>query len=82
MYPRMEREFDRMVKKATPYLIFSPDAIRDAIADYMKSAWRSMRNNNINDFDLHCTNINEVIAKSGGQTEDALQIDISDFDRR
>ncbi len=82
MYPRMEREFDRMIKKATPYLIFSPNNVRDTIADYMKSLWRAMRTNNTNDFDAHCTNINEMIAKSDGLTDGTLQIDISDFDGR
>lgn len=78
----MEREFDRMIKKATPYLIFSPNNVRDVIADYMKSLWRAMRTNNTNDFDTLCTNINHVIATSDDLIDGTLQIDISDFDGR
>jgi hypothetical protein len=78
----MEREFDRVVKKATPYLIFSPKNVRDNIADYVLALWRAMENNNQTEFDMHCTNINEAIAKSDGCTDSSRQIDISNFDRR
>ena len=78
----MEREFDRMIKIATPYLIFSPNDVRDVVADYMKSLWRAMRNNNTTEFDTLCMRINEVIATSDDLTDSTLQIDISDFDSR
>lgn len=78
----MEREFDRVLKIAMPYLIFSPNGIRDTVADYMKSLWFAMRNNNQIDFDLHCKNINEAIANSEGCTDSHLQCNISDFDER
>lgn len=78
----MEREFDRMIKIATPYLIFSPNDVRDVVADYMKSLWRAMRNTNTTEFDRLCMCINEVIATSDDLTDSTLQIDISDFDSR
>ncbi|MFZ3058921.1 MAG: hypothetical protein WA102_04195 [Candidatus Methanoperedens sp.] len=82
MYPLMEREFDRVLKRAMPYLIFSPDSVRDNVADYMKSIWLAMRNGNQVDFDLCYKNVNEAIANSEGCTDSFLQCNISDFNER
>lgn len=82
MYPLMEREFDRMLKKAMPYLILSPNSVRDNVADYMKSLYLALRNNNEIDFDLFCTKINEVIANSNGCIDSYLECNISDFNER
>lgn len=82
MYPQTEREFDRVLKKAMPYLIFSPNSIRDTVADYIKSIWLAMRNGNQVDFDLHCKNVNEIIANSDRCTDSFVQCNISDFDAR
>lgn len=81
-YQLMEREFDRVLKRAMPYLIFSPDSVRDTVADYMKSMWLAMRNNNQMDFDLCCKNVNEAIANSEECTDSFLQCNISDFNER
>lgn len=78
----MEREFDRVLKRAMPYLILSPGSVRVTVADYMKSMWLAMRNNNQMDFDLCCMNLNEAIANSEGCTDSFLQCNISDFNER
>jgi hypothetical protein len=81
-YQLMEREFDRVLKRAMPYLILSPGNVRVTVADYMKSMWLAMRNNNQMDFDLCCMNVNEAIANSEGCTDSFLQCNISDFNER
>ena len=81
-YLLMEREFDRVLKKAVPYLIFSPNGIRDNVADYMKSLWMALRNNNQSDFDSMCFKINDTISNSDDYIDSFLQYNISDFNER
>ena len=81
-YLLMEREFDRVFKKAVPYLIFSPNGIRDNVADYMKSLWMALRNNNPSDFDSMCFKINDIISNSDDYIDSFLQYNISDFNER
>ncbi|MCK4799250.1 MAG: hypothetical protein KAT05_17890 [Spirochaetes bacterium] len=81
-YLLMEREFDRVFKKAVPYLIFSPNGIRDNVADYMKSLWMALRNTNQSDFDSMCFKINDIISNSDDHIDSFLQYNISDFNER
>ncbi len=61
MYNDLDKKFDRITKKATPYLVLAPPNFRTEVAELMEALFHQLLQRSDSDFDIHYSQLNEML---------------------
>jgi hypothetical protein len=61
MYNDLDKKFDRITKKAIPYLVLAPPNFRTEVAELMEALFHQLLQRSDSDFDIHYSQLNEML---------------------